>query len=76
MKNDKVLTRIPLNEFIDKLKEFKENADTIVTGGVISQRLVDVALQKGINKIIGYKIGNVTKRPLSLKIITHDKVKK
>ncbi len=76
LKNDKVLTRIPLNEFIDKLKEFKEKADTIVTGGVISQRLVDVALQKGINKIIGYKIGNVTKRPLSLKIITHDKVKK
>ena len=76
LKNEKILTRIPLNEFIDKLKDFKEKADTIVTCGVISQRLVDVALQKGITKIIGYKIGNVTKRPLSIKIVTHDKVKK
>ncbi len=76
LKNDKVLTRIPLNEFIDKLKEFKQKGDTIVTGGVISQRLVDVALQKGITTIIGYKVGNVTKKPVAIKIITKDKVKK
>ncbi len=74
--NEKVLTRIPLGEFIDKLKEFKGKADTVITGGVISQKLVDVALQKGITKIIGYKIGNVTKRPLGIKIITKDRVKK
>ena len=76
LKGDKVLTRFPLSEFMDRLKDFKENADTIVTGGVISQRLVDIALEKGIKRIIGYKIGNVTKRPLSVKIITQDKVKK
>lgn len=73
---DKVLTRIPLNEFIDKLMEFKEKADTVITGGIISQRLVDVALEKGIKRIIGYKIGNVTKRPLNIKIITKDRVKR
>lgn len=76
LKNDKVITRIPLNEFIDKLKEFKQKGDTIITGGVISQRLVDIALQKGITTIIGYKVGNVTKKPIAVKIITKDKVKK
>ena len=76
LQKDKVLTRIPLNEFIEKLKDFKGKADTVITGGVISQKLVDVALQKGITRIIGYKIGNVTKRPLNLKIITKDRVKK
>ncbi|NPA74521.1 MAG: DNA primase [Euryarchaeota archaeon] len=76
LKNTKVLTRFPLNEFIDKLKEFKEKGDTIVTGGVISQRLVDIAHQKGIKTIIGYKVGNVTKKPVSLKIITKDTVKR
>ncbi len=76
LKDSKVLTRIPLNEFIEKLKEMKVKGDTIVTGGVISQRLVDVALQKGIKTIIGYRIGNVTKKPVSIKLITKDTVKR
>ncbi len=76
LKDGKVLTRIPLNEFIDKLKDFKESVDTIVTGGVISQKLVDIAHQKGIKTIVGYKVGNVTKKPVSIRIITKDTVKR
>ncbi len=76
MKGNKVITRIPLNEFIEKLKDMNEKADTIITGGVISQKLVDIAHKKGITRIIGYKAGNITKRPLSIKIITKDMVKR
>ncbi len=76
IKGNKILTRIPLKEFIDKLKEFKEKADMIITGGVISQKLVDIAHEKGIKEIVGYKIGNVTKRPINIKILTKDMVKK
>ena len=76
LKGDKILTRIPLKELIEKLKEFKQKADTIVTGGIISQKLIDIAHEKGIGRIIGYKVGNVTKRPLNLKILTRDMVKK
>ena len=76
IKGNKILTRIPLKEFIDKLKDFKEKADMIITGGVISQKLVDIAHEKGIKEIVGYKIGNVTKRPINIKILTKDMVKK
>ncbi len=76
LKNNKVILRIPLNELIEKLKSAKEKGDTLVTGGIISQRLVDVAHEKGIDRIIGYKIGNVTKRPLNMKLLTKDMVKK
>ncbi len=76
IKGNRILTRIPLKEFIDKLKEFKEKADMIITGGVISQKLVDIAHEKGIKEIVGYKIGNVTKRPINIKILTKDMVKK
>ena len=76
IKGDKILTRIPLKEFIDKLKEFKEKADMIITGGVISQKLVDIAHEKGIKEIVGYKIGNVTKRPINIKISTKDTINK
>lgn len=76
LKDNKVVERIPLNELIDKLKATKEKGDTLITGGIISQRLVDVASEKGITKIIGYKIGNVTKKPLNIKLMTKDMVKK
>ncbi len=76
LNGDKVVERIPLNELIDKLKATKQKGDTLVTGGIISQRLVDVAHEKGITKIIGYKIGNVTKKPLNIKLLTKDMVKK
>ncbi len=76
LKDNKVILRIPLNELIEKLKSAKEKGDTLVTGGIISQRLVDVAHEKGIDRIIGYKIGNVTKRPLNMKLLTKDMVKK
>ena len=76
LNENKVVERIPLNELIEKLKATNEKGDTLITGGIISQRLVDVAAEKGITKIIGYKIGNVTKRPLNIKLLTKDMVKK
>ena len=76
LKGERVLVKIPLNELIEKVKTFDGEADTLVTGGIISQRLVDVATEKGIKKIIGYKIGNVTKRPLNIKLITREMVRK
>ncbi len=73
---EKVMERIPLNELIERIQESKEKADTIVTGGIISQKLVDIAHEKGIKKIVGYKIGNVTKRPVNIKLLTKEMVKK
>ena len=76
LKGEKIVEKIPLNELIEKLKATKQKADTLVTGGIISQRLVDLAHEKGITRIIGYKIGNVTKKPLNIKLLTKDMVKK
>ena len=76
LNGEKIVLRIPINELIEKIKEAKEKGDTIVTGGVISQRLVDIAHQKGIKKIVGYKIGNVTKMPVDMLLLTKDMVKK
>jgi len=76
LNGEKIVLRIPINELIEKIKEAKEKGDTIVTGGVISQRLVDIAHQKGIKKIVGYKIGNVTKMPVNMLLLTKDMVKK
>ena len=76
LKGDEILETFPLQNLIEKVEKFEGEADTIVTGGIISQRLVDVAYGKGFKRIIGYKIGNVTKRPLNVKLLTKDMVKK
>lgn len=76
LKEGKVVEKIPLNELIEKIKEIKEEADTIMTGGIISQKLVDIAYEKGIKKIIGYRIGNVTKKPVDMVLLTKEMVKK
>ena len=76
LKEGKIVEKIPLNELIEKIKEIKEEADTIMTGGIISQKLVDIAYEKGIKKIIGYRIGNVTKKPVEMVLLTKEMVKK
>ncbi len=71
-----IVERFPIQELIEKLEKFEGNADTVITGGIISQKLVDVAHRKGIKTIVGYKIGNVTKKPLNIRLLTRDMVKK
>ena len=76
LKGDEIIQVFPLQHLIEKVESFEGEADTIVTGGIISQRLVDIAHGKGFKKIIGYKIGNVTKKPLNIRLITRDMVKR
>lgn len=59
----------------DVIKTMTEqgNIETIVFDGIITQRLVDVAAEKGVRMIIGMKQGNVTKKSESIKIITKSK---
>ena len=65
-----IVGRIPLNELVEKLmKENNNSIKTVITGGIISQRLVDVLFEKGILEIYGMKIANLTKRPSNLKIV-------
>jgi len=55
---DKELKKIPVRELTDELKK-SDNISTVVFDGIITQRLLDIANNKNIKKIIGIKIGNV-----------------
>ncbi len=66
----KVVAEYPIGELVEKLSVEDVEAEAVVLGGVVSQRLVDVAQRKGIKKIYAYRLGNVTKKPADLKIIT------
>lgn len=63
------ITRIPVSELAESLKKI-EGADTIVFDGVITQRLVDIAGDKGVRLVIGDRISEIAKRPVDIKLLT------
>ena len=63
------IASFPVAEAVDKMAEVA-SADTLITGGVISQRLVDVAFTKGIKNIYGVKMGHVTKKPSEIRVVS------
>ncbi|MGC8565990.1 MAG: DNA primase DnaG, partial [Thermoplasmata archaeon] len=67
-----ILDTIQLNELFEKLSTTDIKGSTLITGGIISQRLVDIAYEKGIDEIYGMKILNVTKKPADMKIVVRN----
>ncbi len=62
------IERVAVRDVIKKLREIN-NASYIVFDGIITQRLVDLAEEKGIKAIAGLKIGNVSKKPANIELI-------
>ncbi len=63
---------LAVRELADILKTGKEKVATVVFDGVITQRLLDIAAEKKIATIVGVKMGNVTKVPDVVEILTRD----
>ncbi len=70
------VARVPVKDLVDKLigDEVKD-AYAIVADGVITQRLVDIASAKGVNVLVGARIGAISKRPTNVLVLTFDDVK-
>ncbi|WP_407394047.1 DNA primase DnaG [Methanobrevibacter sp.] len=63
---------VEVENIYEEIKNIDGTADTVIFDGVISQRLVDVASQKGIKKLVAFKSVNIVKKPHDVKIITID----
>lgn len=66
----KVLKEVEVRNLVSALKESNGLVKSVVFDGVITQRILDIAAEKELNYLIGVKIGNVVKRPLSVKVLT------
>ncbi|MGQ0535333.1 MAG: hypothetical protein ACT4PT_04600 [Methanobacteriota archaeon] len=67
---NRVGTPIPVRDLADHLKKEGEKVSTVVFDGVVTQRLLDIAAEKGIKTLVGVKTGNITKRPESVEVLT------
>jgi len=63
-----LVASFPLSKSVESLSSITEG-NTILTGGVITQRLIDIAYEKGIRSIYGVKIGQVTKKPSNMRVV-------
>ncbi len=73
---DKEVDRVKTRELTDVLSDGKhKNAENIIFDGIITQRLVDIAVDSGIKKLIGRKVSNIPKLPTSIELLSWDDLK-
>ena len=63
---------VEVEEIYEEIKNIDGTADTVIFDGVISQRLVDVASQKGIKRLVAFNSVNIVKKPNNIQLITID----
>ncbi len=69
----KQIAKIPVSELAEKLKGFK-GVNTVVFDGIVTQRLVDIASEKNIKYLIGARVSEVVKQPLSVSLLTFNDI--
>ncbi len=73
---NKKIGEIKTSELADTLLDSKgKDVKKVVFNGRVTQRLVDIAIEKEIEKLIGRKVGNIPKQPTSLEVISWDQLK-
>ncbi len=63
------IARLPVSELASKLADYQGIA-TIVFDGVVTQRLLDLAEERGVKLVVGDRIADLTRRPASIRIMT------
>ncbi len=70
-----VIDEIPTRDLADELLDKDDSIEKVVFNGIVTQRLVDIAMDKGIKKLVGRKVGNIPKLPTSLEVLPWDRLK-
>jgi DNA primase len=69
--NDKLelIERLPVSQLAEKLQQIT-GVDTVVFDGIITQRIVDVAGEKNIRRIVASRISEAVKPVLNVELVT------
>jgi DNA primase len=65
-----ILKEVKVENLYDELKRINNHPYAVVFDGVVSQRLLDIAHEKGIKHIVAIRSGEIVKRPEKVKLIT------
>jgi len=65
----KQIERLPVSQLAEKLQQVK-GVDTVVFDGIITQRIVDVAGEKNIKRIVASRVSEAVKPALNVELAT------
>lgn len=69
------VARMPVKELADRLQSIDQGRPyALVFDGVVSQRILDMAGEKGIRYVVGSRVGNIVRRPAETVVLTFDEV--
>jgi DNA primase len=68
--DDAVLAEAPVKDMIEQLAQLALPAKAVVFDGIVSQRLLDVAQEKGIETVVANRVGAIGKIPEQIRILT------
>jgi DNA primase len=69
--NWNIIGKVSVRDLVEKLQQADYGKiQAIVFDGIVTQRLLDVASSKGIKLIIGIRIGNISKKPENVIVMT------
>ena len=66
------MAKVQTRDLTDVLDSGKHDAKKVIFDGIITQRLVDVAVNAGVNTLIGRRVSNIPKLPTSIELISWD----
>ncbi|MFP3872532.1 MAG: DNA primase DnaG [Candidatus Aenigmatarchaeota archaeon] len=73
--NNDVIDEVSTSELADTLVEKGDGVKKVIFNGIVTQRLVDISVEKNIEKLIGRRVGNIPKLPTSLEVMSWDQFK-
>ena len=65
----KQIERLPVSQLAEKLQQ-TSGVDTVVFDGIITQRIVDVAGEKNIKRIVASRVSEAVKPALNVELVT------
>ncbi len=71
-RNQNILKEVAVRDLARELKEANGEVNGVIFDGVVTQRILDIAADKGLEYLIGAKMGNVAKSPSCVKVLTKE----
>ncbi len=65
-----VIKEVAVRDLAVALQNSKEKVSAVIFDGVVTQRLVEIASEKEVQYLVGAKVGNVTKKPADIRLLT------
>jgi DNA primase len=67
------IERLPVSQLAEKLQQ-TSGVDTVIFDGIITQRIVDVASEKNIKRIIASRVSEAVKPALNVELLTFQEI--